>query len=415
MKLASEKGLVKGKTVAVDATTLEANAAMKSIIRRDSGEDFQRHTRLTFFNSPTSPTSSTSSTSSTINSGVYWWVVRSDTMPPVPSEACELACLLSQVQCTLTSWGIVLVNLPTSRISKKHFGFTFVFARKGVVLGLMLAGMFGSTSATMAIDFGAVTDGDWNDASTWTPAGGTPGAADDAFIGSNSPAGSAASATVILTADQDATFVAVGNGAGTNGTLNLDSFTLTLSGQLVLGDFGGTGNLLRTTGNFESADLRVDNASVLNFVADDIVSDLMDVEGGAQVTTAAAGNVTNRITVRETGSLLTLGAPLTLSSNLTIRQDGTVDLNGQDLSVSNLTLGFIGTGGTLVNSGAITVTNDFAIEQSTFVFDANDSITDLTIAASTVTLDSATQVRDLSLSQGSTFSTINASSVNRSR
>lgn len=34
LKLAAEKGLLRGKTVAVDATTLEANAAMKTIVRR---------------------------------------------------------------------------------------------------------------------------------------------------------------------------------------------------------------------------------------------------------------------------------------------------------------------------------------------------------------------------------------------
>jgi transposase len=33
-----EAGLLKGKTVAIDATTLEANAAMRSIVRRDTGE-----------------------------------------------------------------------------------------------------------------------------------------------------------------------------------------------------------------------------------------------------------------------------------------------------------------------------------------------------------------------------------------
>jgi transposase len=33
-------GLVKGKTMGVDSTTLEANAAMKSIMRRDTGEDY---------------------------------------------------------------------------------------------------------------------------------------------------------------------------------------------------------------------------------------------------------------------------------------------------------------------------------------------------------------------------------------
>jgi transposase len=40
-------GLLKGRTVAIDATTLEANAAMRSIIRRDTGETYQEFlTRL---------------------------------------------------------------------------------------------------------------------------------------------------------------------------------------------------------------------------------------------------------------------------------------------------------------------------------------------------------------------------------
>jgi transposase len=34
-------GLLQGKTIGVDATTLEANAAMKSIVRRDTGETYQ--------------------------------------------------------------------------------------------------------------------------------------------------------------------------------------------------------------------------------------------------------------------------------------------------------------------------------------------------------------------------------------
>jgi len=37
---AREQGLLKGKTVAVDATFLEASAAMKSIVRRDTGENW---------------------------------------------------------------------------------------------------------------------------------------------------------------------------------------------------------------------------------------------------------------------------------------------------------------------------------------------------------------------------------------
>lgn len=36
-------GLVKGKTLGLDATTLEANAAMRSIVRRDSGESYPEY------------------------------------------------------------------------------------------------------------------------------------------------------------------------------------------------------------------------------------------------------------------------------------------------------------------------------------------------------------------------------------
>src|SRR5579859_7711435 len=38
LKILDEAGLVKGKTVSIDATTLEANAAMRSLVRRDNGQ-----------------------------------------------------------------------------------------------------------------------------------------------------------------------------------------------------------------------------------------------------------------------------------------------------------------------------------------------------------------------------------------
>jgi transposase len=41
--IAQSKRLLAGKTVGVDSTTLEANAAMKSIVRRDTGEDWQQY------------------------------------------------------------------------------------------------------------------------------------------------------------------------------------------------------------------------------------------------------------------------------------------------------------------------------------------------------------------------------------
>jgi transposase len=39
----AQGGLIKGKTIGVDSTTLEANAAMKSIVRRDTGESYMAY------------------------------------------------------------------------------------------------------------------------------------------------------------------------------------------------------------------------------------------------------------------------------------------------------------------------------------------------------------------------------------
>ena len=39
----AQGGLIKGKTIGVDSTTLEANAAMKSIVRRDTGEGYNAY------------------------------------------------------------------------------------------------------------------------------------------------------------------------------------------------------------------------------------------------------------------------------------------------------------------------------------------------------------------------------------
>ena len=41
----ADAGLVRGKTVGIDATTLEANAAMRSIERRDTGESYEAFVR----------------------------------------------------------------------------------------------------------------------------------------------------------------------------------------------------------------------------------------------------------------------------------------------------------------------------------------------------------------------------------
>ena len=45
LDIARAKGLLRGKTLAIDATTLEANAAMKSMVRRVTGEDWKAYLR----------------------------------------------------------------------------------------------------------------------------------------------------------------------------------------------------------------------------------------------------------------------------------------------------------------------------------------------------------------------------------
>ena len=45
LKILLEEGLLEGQTVAVDATTLEANAALRSIVRRDTGQHYEEYLR----------------------------------------------------------------------------------------------------------------------------------------------------------------------------------------------------------------------------------------------------------------------------------------------------------------------------------------------------------------------------------
>ena len=272
--------------------------------------------------------------------------------------------------------------------------------------------VIGLTSLSGAANIGAVADGDWSDAATWT-VGGPPGSSDTAYIGSSTPVGSAAMATVTLTADQAANSVVIGWVGSDNGTLDLGAFNLTVSNELALGKFGGTGQLLRTTGHFETPNLLMTNAASLSLIADDRVTSNLNLQGGSQLVSTDAANLSGGIDIRGAGSKLTANAPLTLTGNILLRQDGTLDLNSQDLEVQNLTLGWIGSGGNLLNDAAIIVHNDFAVEKTTFALDADDSITDLTVIDASVTLDSSTQVRNLSLQQGSELSTLNSTSVNR--
>jgi transposase len=43
LKILAEEGLVEGKTISIDATTLEANAALRSLVRRDNGQKYDEY------------------------------------------------------------------------------------------------------------------------------------------------------------------------------------------------------------------------------------------------------------------------------------------------------------------------------------------------------------------------------------
>jgi transposase len=45
LEILAEQGLLRGRTIGIDATTLEANAALRSIVRRDTGEQYEEFLR----------------------------------------------------------------------------------------------------------------------------------------------------------------------------------------------------------------------------------------------------------------------------------------------------------------------------------------------------------------------------------
>jgi transposase len=45
LKILVEEGLIEGQTISIDATTLEANAALRSIVRRDTGQGYEQYLR----------------------------------------------------------------------------------------------------------------------------------------------------------------------------------------------------------------------------------------------------------------------------------------------------------------------------------------------------------------------------------
>ena len=103
----------------------------------------------------------------------------------------------------------------------------------------------------MAADYGAATSGTWGNALTWTPSSAFPGSSDNAYIGSNYPAGATATASVTLGGSQLVNNLYLGYGSPTSsGTLNLAGNYLNVLSSLNLGDGGGAGPSSKTAALF---------------------------------------------------------------------------------------------------------------------------------------------------------------------
>ncbi|HEV3256609.1 MAG TPA: hypothetical protein VG013_07015, partial [Gemmataceae bacterium] len=246
--------------------------------------------------------------------------------------------------------------------------------------------LLGSTTA-LAGDFGAVTNGNWNNSATWTPASGPPGAADNAFIGSTYPGGAASTATVTLTADQSVANVYLGyqNGGG-SGTLDLGSSTLTIAGTLDIGGGNGVGFLTRGTGSFTAQNLLVSNGNSLTLGTGDAVN-FMSLDTGSSGTTAATGNVTVGAQVFA-GSTLTLGADMNLSGSLDVEQNSTLNMGGHAVTANTIQLGYNNGQPTTLNrggAGATLTAQNLFVGNQTLGLVAADSVTNLYLANASAT------------------------------
>ncbi len=269
-----------------------------------------------------------------------------------------------------------------------------------------------------AQDFGVVTSGNWNTPGTWTPAGGPPGPSNNAFVGGG-PAGSLATATVTLTANQTVQDVHLGQSPGNNGTLNLGGNVLTVIRDLSIGRFGGVGTINHGGGHFVTDELFVAGGNVFGIASADVANDL-SVRGMANVTTANTGNATRLVTVFDAGSNLNLGALLNVSQDVDIRGLGasvaSVNANGQNITARDIYIGRFGNAGDILNDNQINATRSLEVSRGTFALDANDSVVN-TVAATnggTLTLHANTAAQSADIRTGGTINQVAAANFNQS-
>lgn len=276
-----------------------------------------------------------------------------------------------------------------------------------LLTGLALAAL-GRPPAARAADFGAKTNGNWSSATTWTP-NGVPGSSDTAYIGSTFPNGAASSATVLLTQNQQANTVYLGNGAGTSGTLNLGDSVLTTTNNLYLGYNGGTGTITRGTGSLNIGYSLVLSGSTLAMSANDRTEALFLFDGST-VTTTAVGNITYHVSVIS-GSTLTLGADLNALAAHGIGgvhvygDNSTLDAQGHRITATELSLGWYDAGNArLLNRGNLTVESLLVANQN-FNLTATDHVTAFRLWNGSTTFIPGGTVYSLNLIYGASATT----------
>jgi hypothetical protein len=215
-----------------------------------------------------------------------------------------------------------------------------------------MAFVVGLPGLVRGVQTGAVGNGDWSSVATWTS--GVPGAGSFAYIGSHTPAGAAAIATVVLSQNSATNEVYVGYLPGTTGTLDLHGSSL-VADFMYVGFGGGTGAVLRTGGGALSVStFTVGYGNGFSFAPGDAVSLLQVVRANPIASTAstvAAGNVTSTALI-DTGCALTMGADLGLSGSLTV--NGTLNANGHSITATTIGVGVNAGPGAIQNDGQIT-------------------------------------------------------------